>query len=99
MLYNQVEFSSATTATGAKTVLTTRALWPDSPTTEYVDTAATVGYYFGRFYNSITAAFSSYSDAMLVAGWSSSSVGYIIDSAFRDLEVSFSEKVTPQYCY
>ena len=99
MLYNQVEFSSAATATGSKTVLTTRNLWPDSPVTEYIDTAATTGYYFGRFKNTISGAFSSYSDAMLVAGWSSSAVGYIIDRALRDLSVEFSEKMTPQDCY
>lgn len=99
MTYDQVEFSSAATTTGSKTVLTTTALWADSPTTEYTDTAGTTGYYFGRFKNSITSAFSSYSDPMLVAGWSAGSVGYMIDRALTDLSLTFTEKLTAQDCY
>src|SRR3990167_7817035 len=79
MLYDQVEFSSAATIAGAKTALTTRNLWPDSPTTEYIDTAGTTGYYFGRYKNTISSTFSAYSDAMLVAGWATHTVGYIVN--------------------
>lgn len=99
LLYDQVEFSTAATTTGSKTVLTTMSLWGDAPTTEYVDTASSTGYYFGRFYNSITAAFSAYSDPMLVAGWGKSTVGYMIQRALADIEVVLSAKLTVEDCY
>ncbi len=99
LLYDQVEFSTATTPTGSKSVLTTMTLWGDSPTSEYVDTASSTGYYFGRFFNSITSIFSAYSDPMLVAGWGKNTVGYMIQRALADIEVVLSAKLTVEDCY
>lgn len=97
--YDQVEFSTAATATGAKSVLSTVSLFPDSLSTEYVDSATSSGYYFTRFKNSITGVFSSYSDAMAITGWDRNTVGYLIDRALRDVGESLSDKVTLLDCY
>ena len=63
--FNQVEFSRNTTdtTTGAS-VLATQLIQPDEEYTRYEDTTNTTGYGFVRFYNSTTAAFSSYSDGV-----------------------------------
>lgn len=99
MLYDQVEFSTATTAGGSKSVLTTTALWPDSPTTEYNDTASSTGYYFARFKNTISTTYSSYSDAMPVAGWASNTVGYAVKRALADVKEQLSSTLTISDCY
>ncbi len=67
--YDQVEFSRAITPTGSKTVLSTGTVQPDDLYTRYDDTANTTGYAFFRFKNSITSAFSSYSDAVAYGGY------------------------------
>src|ERR1041385_2390537 len=99
LLYDQVEFSSAATATGSKSVLTTADISADNETTNYIDTAGTAGYYFARFKNTISATFSSYTDAMTVAGWATNTVGYMIQRALSELGISFSEKITAADCY
>ena len=99
LAYDQVEFSTATTATGSKSVLTTMTLWADSQTTEYNDTAGSTGYYFARFKNTISSTFSSYSDAMPIAGYAINTIGYMIERALRDLQLSLSEVITIQDCY
>lgn len=97
--YNQVEISTATTIAGVKSVLTTANLQPDKKELVYNDTASSTGYYFARFKNTITSAFSSYTDPMAVAGWPKNTVGYMIQRALRDLELEFSEKLTTEDCF
>lgn len=100
MVYDQVEFSNSATLTGSKSVLATQNIWPDSPTTEYLDTLGSTGYYFVRFKNSISATFSSYSDGIPVEGAAENTVGAIIDYALLHSNViDFDTKITPQFCY
>lgn len=79
--YDQVEISTATTISGSKTVLSTVSVSVDSDTTTYSDVTNASGYYFARFYNSITAQFSSYSDAIPTTGYTQLSARKIIDSS------------------
>lgn len=103
--FNQVELSRATTATGSKTVLTTTlgsglvAIQPDTKIQVYNETEFTSGYYFARYKHSISGVFSGYTDALIYAGWSANTVGYMIDRALRDVGETLSEKVTRFDCY
>lgn len=56
------------------------------------------GYYFARYKNSITSDFSGYTDALIYGGWDDNTVGYMMDRALSDLELSLSEKVTVRDC-
>lgn len=94
--FDQVEISSASTLTGTKTVLTTMSL-DVAKETKYNDTTVTVGYYFARFKNSITSAFSDYSDGVPVAGYPINSARSIIDSALAEINKEQSELFTDEY--
>lgn len=77
--YNKIEFSRATTETGSKTVLSTVELQPENFESRYDDQSNTTGFGFARFYNSFTAAFSPYSDAIPYTGQSARSLAKMID--------------------
>lgn len=79
--FNQVEISIASTVGGSKSVLTTTNLVADSSSTDYNDTASTTGYYYARFYNTISLAFSSYSDPCPYDAYTLYSARSIIDTA------------------
>lgn len=76
--YNQIKVYRATTATGAKTNLTTIELQPDNFETRYEDTSNTTGFGFVTFYNSLTTAESPYSDAIPYAGQALNSLSRMI---------------------
>lgn len=79
--YDQVEFSRATTATGAKSVLATSSITPAQMETIYDDTTNTTGFGFFRFKNSAGSTFSSYSDAIPYAGYEVDAAKIIFDRA------------------
>ena len=66
--YNQIKFYRATTESGSKTLLATKEIQPDDLETRYDDTSNTTGFGFVRFYNSTTAIYSPYSDAIPYTG-------------------------------
>lgn len=53
----------------------------------------TSGYFFARYKNSITSDFSSYTDGCVYGGWAENTVGYMMDQALSDLELTLSEKI------
>lgn len=59
----------------------------------------TSGYYFARYKNSITSDFSGYTDAVIYGGWAQNTVGYLIETALRELGLTLSEMVTRLDCY
>lgn len=79
--FDQVEFSTATTTTGVKSVLATVTILPGTDTTTYDDASGSTGYYFSRYKNSITGAFSGYSAPIPVQGYSITTARSIIDNA------------------
>lgn len=91
--FNQVEFSHATTATGDKSVLSTESIDAEKEETTYSDTNSS-GYYFIRWYNSVTTLFSDYSDALPYSGHETNTVGYIVNLAMDQTGKSFTEKLT-----
>ena len=96
--FNQVEISHADTLAGAKDVLSTEALVAREKELTYLDTTETAGFYFARFKDSVASSFGSYSGGVAYGGWDSSTVGYMIDVALRDLSLEFSHKVTLRDC-
>lgn len=110
LAYDQFELSRSATEGGSKTTLTVSGGNPPSslgsglvaidPTTRvqtYLETEYTSGYYFARYKNSISSAFSDYSGATPVGNWASNQVGYILDVALRRLSLTFSETLTWAY--
>jgi hypothetical protein len=73
--YNQVEFSRATTLTGAKSVLSTVTVSADRPETIYNDLTNSTGYGFVRFKNSSDSIYSDYSDGVNYTGADADSFG------------------------
>jgi hypothetical protein len=98
--YDQIEFSSAATITGVKTVLTTVNIDADSDETRYNDLATTSGYYFARFKNSIGAGtYSDYSDPVPVAGYTSYSARSIIDNALDMINKKVSSVLSDEFFF
>ena len=92
--YDQAQFYHATTATGDKTLLSTSDINEESTETTYVDSTYTSGYYFIRFYNSITGGYSDYSDPIPYGGFESNTVGFLIDQAMKQSKKEFSDVLT-----
>lgn len=98
--YNQVEFSTATTATGVKSVLATNAIQPDNENTYYNDSAGSTGYYFYRFKNSIGAgSYSAYSVAIPITGFGIATVRSIINSALSMIGKETSELLSDVFAF
>lgn len=88
ILWNQVEYSGAATATGTKTLLTGGALvsglqniMPDRSDTVFTNTGTTYAFYFVRFKNTQTSTFSSYSASAPSGGYATSAVRSVKDEA------------------
>ena len=98
--FDQVEFSWSVTTTGSKTVLSTVNITVDVPDfTRYNDTTQTTGYYFIRFKNSVTSAFSLYSDPIPVTGYTPLTARYIIDAALNAINQKTSAVLTDTFAY
>jgi len=92
--FDQVEFSHATTLTGAKSVLTTVTMNPEEPEVLYDDSSASSGYYFTRYKNSIDSSYSDYSDAVPYTGYASNTVGAVMTDVMNDMGKEFSDRLT-----
>lgn len=92
--YDQVEFSHATTATGTKTVMSTKDIEADEKETRYNDSTYSTGYYFSRYKNSIDSTYSDYSDAIPVAGYNENTVFSIKDRALEEMGEEISDEIT-----
>lgn len=94
--FDKIEFSHASTLTGSKSLLGSSpyTIDPEQDEMYYEDTSNTSGYYFTRYYNSITSVYSDYSDGIPYAGLPNNTVGYAIDTAMNELRQPFTEKLT-----
>lgn len=94
LLYDQVELSHADTITGTKTVLSTTEINPEEENFILTDTTATGGYYFIRYYNSISTDYSEYADAIPYEGLDPNTVGAVIGEVLEDMHAALSTKLT-----
>lgn len=99
--FDQIEISNAPTVAGTKTVLSGMpvAVDPTSDTTNRNDLVNTSGYYFARFYNSITSAYSLYSDPAPYSGYTPLSARSIIDSSLDEINKKTSEVLSDEYAF
>lgn len=97
--YDRAEFSTATATDGSKTVLATIAIWADNLSTNYIDNAASTGYYFGRFKNTIAGTFSAYSDPIPVQGYGIYTARSIIDSALGEINKTTSPTLSDAFAF
>ncbi len=99
LYYDQVQFWTALTISGAKTLLTTGSIVADSTTTNYDDTAASSGYYFARFRNSVGSTVSTYSAPSPVGAYTMLSARAIIDAALGMINKETSPVFTDEYAF
>jgi len=93
--FDQLEFSRATTLTGAKSVLgSLKTIDPEKEWMIYDEEVNNTGYYFVRFKNSLSGTYSDYTDGTPFAGLTENTVGYAINTAMEELGVDFSSGVT-----
>ncbi len=97
--FDQVEFSTALTTVGVKTVLATVNILPGTDTTTYDDTSGATGYYYSRYKNSITGAFSSYSAPIPVQGYSITTARSIIDNALAAINQVTSDTLPDTFFF
>lgn len=101
ILFDQVEISGATTATGTKTVIATVNLNVSGQYTDYVIAGTTYSYYFARYKNSLstTAYYGAYSDAIAATDFGIKTVGYIRRNAFKNMGEELGGKFDNQWVY
>lgn len=92
--YNQITLFHSTTTTGAKTEITSVSIDAEKTETTYEDTAYSSGYYFIRYYNSVSVSNGEYSDPIPYDGFASNTIGYIINLAMSELKKDFSDILT-----
>lgn len=87
VLYDQVEISGSSTATGSKTTIDTVYVDVSGKWTDYVVKGTAYSYYHARFKNSqaTTPYYSAYSAAVASTGFASGILGYVAALAVSDL--------------
>lgn len=99
MIYDQVRISSAATIGGIQTILDTIYVTMDNDYTTFTDNTLTTGYYYSRFVNSLTGAYSIDSDAIPVGGYTPLSARLIIDNALEMINKESSPLLNDTFCY
>src|SRR3990167_2455612 len=101
ILFDQVEISGATTATGSKTSIATVNLNVDDGYTDYIVSGTTYAFYFARFYNSQaqTPYYSAYCDAIASTDHGVTTIGFIRRNAFKNIGHEFGGRFTEQWVY
>lgn len=101
LLFDKVEVSGATTATGSKTVVATLDLNVSGPFTDCIVTGTTYAYYFARYYNSLASStyYGAYSDAISASDFTVNTVGYIRRLAFQNIDQDFAGKFKADWVY
>ncbi len=98
LYYDLVQVFTATTVTGSKTQLGSDLAIPANQLfTDYNDTAASTGFYFARWKNSISSGTSDYSEPSPVTAYTLSSARSIIDAALGMLNKKTSNVLTDEY--
>lgn len=97
LLYDQIEVSNSPNLGVTKTVMTTMAFESDNDT--FYKPSIVTGFYYGRYYNSFSATYSSYSEALPYLGFNKNMARAIIDNALLGLNKDINDVLTDEYCY
>jgi hypothetical protein len=96
--WDQIEFSWGIGIVST-VVLDTIDIQPDQVETQYSDTVYSSGNYFIRFKNSISGAYSNYSDSIPWEGYGENTVGSIINYALKRNKLQdFTDNVDHDFC-
>jgi len=95
--YDQIEFSHADTATGAKTAKQTGGIEADSVQTIYKESTETTGFFFTRYKNTIGTTYSDYSDAEPYANFDEDTVYAIKQRALDELGEKYGGWLTSDW--
>ncbi len=100
LYYDLVQVFTATTVTGSKTQLGSDLTIPANQLfTDYNDLAASTGFYFARWKNSISSTTSDYSEPSPVTAYTLSSARSIIDAALGMINKKTSNVLTDEYAF
>ena len=97
--YDDVRFFHASTASGSQTQFADRSIVANNDTTNVDDTSHSSGFYFAKFYNTITGSLSSVSDAAPYNGYTIFSARSIIDNALGMINKKTSSVLTDEYAF
>jgi len=97
--YDKVQILSAPTLIATKEAITTPLLVGDNLETVSTLTTPSTGFYFARFFNSVTQSFSDYSDGVPVAGYTQFMARSIIDNALGMINKKTSETLPDEYAF
>ena len=95
LLYDQVEISNSPNLGVTKTVLTTVSLQSDNDT--FYTPSVTSGFYYARYYNSFSANYSDYSDALPIYGFNKNMARAIIDNALMGINKDINDVLSDEY--
>jgi len=99
LAFDQIGYYHADTLTGAKSLMgSLTTINPELQTLTYEDTSNTSGYYFTRYYNTISTVYSDYSDGVPYSGMPDNTFGYALDNAMNELGAKFSDNLTYGMC-
>ena len=96
---DKVEISNATTISGFKVVIATPSIDVTNDFTIFNNIYSYTGYYFARFYNSITTNFTSYSDPIPTSGYNQFSARTIINKALSNINKKTSEIYSDEFAF
>jgi len=98
--YDQVEISKSATIDGSYSVVATLSLFLTQQKTVQFDATGTVSeYYKLRWKNSVSGAFSEYSEPVSVLSYPEDSAGNLIDSVLEAMGVAPNDpKITSSFC-
>ena len=82
--YNQIKFAHSSTATGTKTVLGTEDVEADATQTTHRDETKDSGFYFTKYFNSITATFTAATTGIITSAGHGRSNGNTISMTTTD---------------
>ncbi len=99
LYYDNVQFWVGSTSTTPVTLLGSLNMVANTTSTDYNDLAASTGYYFARFHNTIGSTNSVYSEASPVGGYTLSSARSIIDSSLGMINKQTSSVLTDEYAF
>lgn len=97
--YNQIEYNTAPTDGGTKTVLATNDADPTHKWSRMylADYTTTDPYIVVRFKNEGATTYTGYSDYLPIATSTYNSVDYLLKESMRESKAEFSETLTPDY--
>lgn len=101
LLFDQIEISGASTATGSKTAIATASITASAMFNDYIVAGTTYAFYFARYYNSLATVpyYGAYSDAIASTDFTVNTVGFVRRAAFNNIGETYGGRWNDQRIY